>query len=85
VKINIEIGDVVLDGVRFCETQALELRQALQSELTSLVTSRVDLASGARPVSLVEARVESTTNPSPRELGSGLARSISQSFREAQP
>ena len=80
MNINIEISDIVLDGVHFSESQVHELQQALQSELMTLVASCAQTGSVSHSVSFDGVHLASTANASPHEVASGLARSLGQTF-----
>ena len=82
MNINIEINDILLDDVKFSESQSLELRQALQSELAGVFASNPVIRGKSRSVSIGAARFQSATSSSPRELASGLANSIGQSMEK---
>ena len=82
MNVNIEISDITLDGLNFSESQSLELRRALQSELTGLLKSgslamSFDKMSGSRNIDCGVIRTGVSTNQS---LGQMLSQKIYGAF-----
>ncbi len=75
MKINIDVGEIILDGVKLSDNQAFELRLALESELSS---GSLRYISHERQSSTQIDRTSFGVQPnsSPRQLASGIASSV---------
>lgn len=82
MNIDIEICDVVFDGINFHEIQGLELRQALQCELAGLLDLNTESYDASSDASTRGVHLESNANSSPLTLAFGLAQSIGKSMQK---
>ena len=80
MNINIEIGDVMLDGVDLRESQYLELKQFVAARMRDLYSS-----GACEPTKTQAAHVAAThaslANSTPRDVASGLAGAIGRSIQ----
>lgn len=79
MNFNIDVGEILIDGVKVSETQLFELRLALERELSSdrMQTISHDQRS---PLQIDRTAFEMRPNSSPNQLASRIASSVYESF-----
>lgn len=75
MNINIDVGEIIIDGVKISERQFFDLRLALERELSG---DRIQSISHDQksPMQIDRTTFDMRPNSSPEQLASGIASSI---------
>ena len=79
MNIQIDVEEILIDGVKVSESQLLDLRLALERELSGDRMQAIPCDQRS-PQLVNHTSIEMRTNSSPQHLASGIATSILESF-----